>query len=96
MGDVYCFGHVSAGKVYRIRGESPEANGYVCTSSPGVVNSPTLPEVEAFLGQGDTRRNSSSQGGELRMVSPKPPETPNPCRHRGAVAVPFGPWNSRI
>jgi sugar/nucleoside kinase (ribokinase family) len=26
--DVYCFGHVSVGKVYRIRGRYPEANGY--------------------------------------------------------------------
>jgi sugar/nucleoside kinase (ribokinase family) len=28
MTDVYCFGHVSVGKIYRIRGDYPEANGY--------------------------------------------------------------------
>jgi ribokinase len=28
MTDVYCFGHVSAGRIYRIRGAYPEANGY--------------------------------------------------------------------
>jgi sugar/nucleoside kinase (ribokinase family) len=28
MADVYCFGHVSTGKVYRIRGRFPEPDGY--------------------------------------------------------------------
>lgn len=28
MANVYCFGHVSTGKVYRIRGRYPEPNGY--------------------------------------------------------------------